>query len=149
MGTGERRLVDSFWDLRDNAGFTWFGEPDARWEPVFGALAADLPESERPSPRTPGQGPFVSVAKMHDYLSALGWTDVTTETLVHEVGVRDADHWFEWTWSQGYRYVLEKLEALELLEAARDRVTGVLEEMAAREGGLAWRAEVHATLART
>ena len=29
MGTGERRLVDSFWDLRDNAGFTWFGEPDA------------------------------------------------------------------------------------------------------------------------
>ena len=81
---------------------------------MFGALAADLPESERPSPRTPGQGPFVSVAKMHDYLSALGWTDVTTETLVHEVGVRDADHWFEWTWSQGYRYVLEKLEALEL-----------------------------------
>ena len=130
-------------------GFTWFGEPDARWDPVFGALASDLPEDERPPPRTPGQGPFVSVARMHDHLSALGWSDVTTETLVHEVRVRDADHWFEWTWSQGYRFVLERLEALDLLAAARDRVTRLLEEMAARDGGLAWRAEVHATLART
>ena len=129
-------------------GFTWFGEPDARWEPVFSALTADLPEGERPSTRTPGQGPFDSVTRMHDHLSAQGWTDVTTDTLVHEVRVRDADHWFEWTWSQGYRFVLEKLEALELLDAARDRVTRLLEEMAARDGGLAWRAEVHATLAR-
>ena len=130
-------------------GFTWFGEPDARWEPVFGALAADLPEVERPSTRTPGQGPFVSVATMHDHLAAQGWTDVTTETLVHEVRVRDADHWFEWSWSQGYRFVLEKLEARDLLAAARDRVSRLLEEMAARDGGLAWRAEVHATLACT
>lgn len=130
-------------------GFTWFGEPDTRWEPVFAALAADLPEGERPSTRTPGQGPFVSVSRMHDHLSGRGWTDVTTETLVHEVRVRDADHWFEWTWSQGFRFVLEKLEARHLLAAARDRVSRLLEEMAARDGGLAWRAEVHATLART
>jgi hypothetical protein len=74
---------------------------------------------------------------------------VTTETLVHEVRVRDADHWFEWTWSQGYRFVLEKLEARDLIAAARGRVSGLLEEMAARDGGLAWRAEVHATLACT
>jgi ubiquinone/menaquinone biosynthesis C-methylase UbiE len=128
-------------------GFTWFGEPDASWEPVYGALAADLPKEERPPPRTPGKGPFVSVATMHDHLVTRGWADVTTETLVHELRVRDADHWFEWTWSQGYRFVLEKLEARHLLAAARDRVTRVLEEMAARDGGLAWRAEVHATLA--
>jgi ubiquinone/menaquinone biosynthesis C-methylase UbiE len=130
-------------------GFTWFGEPDARWDPVFGALVADLPEDERPPSRAPGEGPFVSVASMHDHLSAQGWTDVTTETLVHEVRVRDADHWFEWTWSQGFRFVLEKLEARDLLPAARDRVGRLLEEMAARDGGLAWRAEVHATVART
>ncbi|MGZ5399321.1 MAG: hypothetical protein ACXWDM_04860, partial [Nocardioides sp.] len=97
----------------------------------------------------PGQGPFVSVARMHDHLYAQGWTDVTTETLVHEVQVRDADHWFEWTWSQGYRFVLEKLEARDLLAAARDRVSRLLEALAARHGGLVWRAEVHATLART
>jgi ubiquinone/menaquinone biosynthesis C-methylase UbiE len=130
-------------------GFTWFGEPDARWDPVFGALVADLPADERPPSRAPGEGPFVSVASMPDHLSARGWTDVTTETLVHEVRVRDADHWFEWTWSQGYRYVLEQLEASDLLTAARDRVGRVLDEMAARDGGLTWRAEVHATLART
>ena len=130
-------------------GFTWFGEPDARWKPVFDALAADLPEGEGPSTRTPGQGPFVSVATMHDHLAAQGWTDVTTETLLHEVRVRDADHWFEWTWSQGYRFVLEKLEARDLLATARDRVSRLLEEMAARDTRLAWRAEVHATLACT
>jgi hypothetical protein len=114
---------------------------------VFGALAADLPESERPTARTSGQGPFVSVATTHDHLHAQGWTDVTTETLLHEVRVRDADHWFEWTWSQGYRFVLEKLEARGLLTGARDRVSRLLEDMAARDGGLAWRAEVRATLA--
>jgi len=72
---------------------------------------------------------------------------VTTETLEHEVRVRDVDHWFEWTWSQGYRYVLERLEARDLLPAAHDRVARLLEAMAARDGGLAWRTEVHATLA--
>ena len=130
-------------------GFTWFGEPDTRWVPVFDALSADLPDDERPPTRVSGQGPFDSVARMHDHLSTLGWTDVTTETLVHEVRVRDADHWFEWTWSQGYRFVLERLDAHDLLAAARERVTRLLGEMAARDRGLAWRAEVHATLART
>jgi ubiquinone/menaquinone biosynthesis C-methylase UbiE len=128
-------------------GFTWFGEPDTRWEPVFGALTADLPQDE--AARRPGQGPFASVASMHEHLATQGWTGVSTETLVHEVRVRDADHWFEWTWSQGYRFVLERLEANDLLTAARDRVGRVLDEMAARDGGLTWRAEVHATLART
>ena len=128
-------------------GFTWFGEPDARWEPVFAALGADLPKDERPSARTPEQGPFASVERMHDHLSAQGWTDVTTETLLHEVRVRDADHWFEWSWSHGYRSVLEKLEARDLLAAAHDRVGRLLVEMSARDGGLAWRAEVHATIA--
>lgn len=128
-------------------GFTWFGEPDARWDPVFGALGADLPDDERPSSRSSERGPFGSVATMHEHLAAHGWTDVTTETQVREVWVRDADHWFDWTWSQGYRFVLEKLEALDLLAPARDRVRGVLEEMAARDGGLSWRTEVHATLA--
>jgi SAM-dependent methyltransferase len=128
-------------------GFTWFGEPDARWEPVLRALGADLPEDERPSSRPSGQGPFGSVPTMHEHLATQGWTDVTTETQVHEVRVRDADHWFEWTWSQGYRFVLEKLDVLDLLAPARKRVNGLLEEMASRDGGLSWRAEVHATLA--
>jgi SAM-dependent methyltransferase len=128
-------------------GFTWFGEPDAHWEPVFGALVADLPEGDRPPTRTPGQGPFVSVATMHDHLAAQGWADVSTETLEHDVRVRDTDHWFEWTWSQGYRYVLEKLEARDLLAAARDRVGRLLEAMAASDDGLSWRTQVHATLA--
>ena len=135
------RLVDG-----GRLGFTWFGEPDSRWESVWAALGADLPEGERPS-RAFAQGPFGSVTEMHDHLAALGWRDVTTETLVLDVRVRDADHWFEWSWSQGYRHVLEKLEARGLLGAARNRVRPRLEEMAGPDGALVWRAEVHATLA--
>ena len=113
--------LDGYRDLlaaQGRLGFTWFGEPDARWDPVFGALGADLPDGDRPPPRAPAQDPFSSVASMHDHLSARGWTDPTTQTLVHEVRVRDADHWFEWTWSQGYRFVLEKLEVRATLARA-------------------------------
>ena len=126
-------------------GFTWFGAPDARWGPVFAALTEDLPESERP-PRRTGAGAFASVPAMHDHLAAQGWSDVTTETRVHEVRVRDADHWFEWTWSQGFRFVLENLEARGLLAAAASASRSI-EELAAGEDQLAWRAEVHATVA--
>ncbi len=128
-------------------GFTWFGERDKRWDPVFGALTADLPDSEKP-PRNTAGGPFTSVEAMHTHLEAGGWSDVTTETLTHDVQVRDADHWFEWTWSQGFRFVLENLEARGLLDTARQRVDRLIAELAASAGELRWRAEVHATVAR-
>lgn len=128
-------------------GFTWFGGRDTRWDPVFAALTADLPESERPT-GPPTGGAFGSVEAMHAHLEQRGWSDVTTETSIHDVHVRDSDHWFEWTWSQGFRFVLENLETRGLLEAARARVDRLLNEMAADAGELSWRAEVHATLAR-
>lgn len=127
-------------------GFTWFGEPDPRWRPVFEALQADIPEQERPRP--PGSdGPFASVAAMHDHLTARGWSGVRTQTREIDVRVRDAEHWFEWNWSQGYRFALERLDSAGLLEAARERVRVLLDEMAAAPTGLTWRAEVHATTA--
>lgn len=128
-------------------GFTWFGEGDKRWEPVFAALMADLPEEKRPKPPGAG-GPFTSIDAMHAHLAGQGFTEVRTETLRFDVTVRDTDHWFEWTWSQGYRFALEALESAGLLEAARERVTGALAELVADRGSLTWRAEVHATLAR-
>jgi SAM-dependent methyltransferase len=126
-------------------GFTWFGERDQRWDPVFVALTADLPDGERPS-RPAGDGPFSSIEVMHGHLADLGWAEVTTETLVHDVVVRDVDHWFEWTWSQGFRFVLENLEARGLIAPARERVAVEIDRLATG-GELAWRAEVHATLA--
>ena len=84
---------------------------------------------------------------MHEHLTTQGWSNPTTETREHVVRVRDADHWFEWTWSQGFRFVLENLAARGLLDAATERASRVIEELAAAEGELAWRAEVHATVA--
>lgn len=127
-------------------GFTWFGRPDDRWRPVFEALQADIPEERRPRPPGP-DGPFSGVAAMHDHLAARGWSDARTRTLQLDVRVRDADHWFEWTWSQGYRFALELLQADGRLDAARERVEPVLARLAAEPAGLAWRAEVHATVA--
>jgi trans-aconitate methyltransferase len=128
-------------------GFTWFGEPDPRWEPAFHALLADVPPDQRP-PNPSSRGPFASVAALHDYLAAQGWNGLTTETLVQESSVRDADHWFDWMWSQGFRFALERLEAQGLLASARHRVEAVLDDLLAREGRLSWQSEVHATVAR-
>lgn len=128
-------------------GFTWFGEDDKGWQPVFGALMADIPEERRPRPPGSG-GPFASIDAMHAHLADQGWTDVSTETMRFDVTVRDAEHWFEWTWSQGYRFALEALQGAGLLDAARERVAAPLAELAAERGGLTWRAEVHATVAR-
>jgi len=127
-------------------GFTWFGEPDRGWEPVFDALVAEVPKDQI-GPDPGSGGPFGSVESLHAYLAEHGWTNVSTETMVHEARVRDADHWFEWAWSQGYRHLLERLETLGLLESAQERAAVVLSDLAAREGGLSWRAEVRATVA--
>lgn len=128
-------------------GFTWFGEPDQRWETVFDTLASVLPDGKRPPSRPGSDGPFASVEAMHGFLSERGWSDVTTETQSFEVTVRDADHWFEWSWSQGYRFMMERIEAEGRMDRAREAVDPLLAAMAG-EGGLSWRAEVHATLAR-
>lgn len=128
-------------------GFTWFGTPDTRWNPVYDALGSVLPEDQRQPSRTPGGGAFASPDAMHAHLTGLGWRDVSTRALVHEVRVRDAEHWFEWTWSQGYRFLLEKLEGQGLLDRARERAEPVLAGLAA-DGGLTWRSEVRCTLAR-
>lgn len=125
-------------------GFTWFGTFDDRWVPVYDALLADIPLEQRQPAGPPKEGPFASLAAMHGHLSAQGWRGVGTETLHHEVRFRDADHWFEWTWSQGYRFVLEKLQGQGLLDAARARVDRALAQM----GDLRWRTQVHCTSAR-
>lgn len=123
-------------------GFTWPGALDAPQEAVFNALEADLPESDQPL----DDGPFESPAAMHTYLTEQGWSDPTTETRVHLVRLSDADHWFEWSWSHGYRRLLEELQEQGLLTAARERATPLIDKMIADEGGLVWPMEVHATV---
>ena len=128
-------------------GFTWFGEPDPRWRPAFETLSSFLPEEQRQPYGPPRSGPFASVEQMHDFLTAHGYSDVTTETAELEVRVRDVDHWFDWNWSQGYRMLMEQLDAQGDLEAARQRVEPILAELADGDG-LCWRAVVHASVAR-
>lgn len=129
-------------------GFTWFGAPDPRWEPVFEALGSVLPADQRP-PRRPGtDGAFASPQAMADFLGERGWHDVDTSDMEIVVRVRDADHWFAWSWSQGYRTMLERIEAHGALDEARARVEPLLERLA-DDGGLEWRALIRCTLARS
>lgn len=128
-------------------GFTWFGPPDPRWEPVFEALGSVLPADQR-LPRRPGtDGPFAGPEAMHAFLGERGWREVDTTEAEIVVHVRDADHWFEWSWSQGYRAMLERVDALGAMAEARARVEPLLERLAA-DGGLEWRALVRCTVAR-
>lgn len=128
-------------------GFTWFGRPDPRWEPVFEALGSVLPAEQRP-PRRPGtDGPFASPDAMAGFLAERGWRDVATSDEELSVRVRDADHWFEWSWSAGYRMMLERIEALGAMAEARARVEPLLADLA-DDRGLEWRAQIHCTVAR-
>ena len=55
---------------------------------------------------------------------------------------------FTWSWSQGYRTMLERIEAHGALDEARARVEPLLERLA-DDGGLEWRALIRCTLARS
>lgn len=126
-------------------GFTWFGDDDPDWKPVFDELIGSLPEEMRPA--VGDSGPFTAVDCMHAELAAHGFTDVDTVTETVVSGVVDVDHWWRWTWSQGYRFVLEHLQARRELAEARERVDALLRERMGADG-LRWRTEVHCTLAR-
>lgn len=129
-------------------GFTWFGLPDPDWEPVFEALSSVLPSDQRIARRPGADGPFASVEAMEDLLGGRGWRHVTTSRAELAVRVRDADHWFAWCWSQGYRTILERIEAAGELPRARTLIEPLLHELGQRRGGLAWRAVIHVTTAR-
>lgn len=128
-------------------GLTWFGAGDDSWADVMGAIVGALPEDARPPRDTTSRGPFASVEALEAALVERGFRDVSTTTSRVALEFTDPDQWWDWTWSQGQRFLLERHEALGTLDTVRDAVQPILEARA-RDGGLSWWTEIRVTLAR-
>ena len=126
--------------------FSWFGDDDARWDPVYAALAADVPAEERQA-RRPGGGPFSSVVALEDAVRAAGFGEVGTHEVRMEIAVPDGRTWWDEQWTHGRRAQLERLERLGVLEATRDRVVAAVDTLREPDGTLAWRPTLRHTVA--
>lgn len=128
--------------------FSWLGDADESWDEIHDALAADIPDEQRPLRGTPRQGPFSGIDAMASFLTETGFGDHRTETHRITVELTEADPYWKWMWSQGMRYLLEQLQAAGLLAAAQERVQPLLEERLQRDGVLRWWTDVRYTVAR-
>ncbi len=126
--------------------FSWFGDDDPRWEPVYAALAADVPAEQRQA-RRPGGGPFSSVAALEDAVRAAGFGEVRTHEVRMEVAVPDGRTWWDEQWTHGRRAQLERLEQLGVLEPTRERVVAAVDALREPDGTLAWRPTLRHTVA--
>jgi ubiquinone/menaquinone biosynthesis C-methylase UbiE len=145
-----RQAIRSYRQLlspRGRLAFSWFAGDDARWEPVFEALVADLPEAERSPRRTHEDGPFGGPTAMDSFLTHAGYTPVTH---VETVTVRYPDEatWRTSLWSHGMRGTVEKLRDAGLLEAALARATGELDAVRGEDGSFEWIPRIAYTVAR-
>ncbi len=134
--------------LRPNGrlAFSWFAREEARWDPVFEALVAELPESAR-GPRRPGQdGPFANPQAMADFLTDAGYSSVTE---VEPVAVRFPDEatWWATLWSHERRAAMEKLRDEGVLESTVARMSGVLDAVRTPDGELEWAPSIAYTVA--
>ncbi|WP_107771626.1 class I SAM-dependent methyltransferase [Nocardioides sediminis] len=127
-------------------GLTWFGAVDTSWEAVHTAVVGGLPEADRP-PRVTTAGPFSSVASLEDLLREHGYDDVVTTERRVDVAFTGPGQWWDWSWSQGQRVLLEAHERNGTLAALREAVDPLLEEWAA-EDRLTWWTDVRCTTAR-
>ena len=127
--------------------FSWFGDDDPRWNPVYEALASGFPEEER-SARRPGGDVFASVAGVEGALRGAGFHDPVTAEVVMEVPVPDGSTWWDTQWTHGRRFAMERLEQLGTIGAARERTVPAVDALREPDGTLAWRPTIRHTVAR-
>jgi hypothetical protein len=128
-------------------GLTWFGDADESWNDEYGLLVSSLPEESRPLGNIAKQGPFASVEELEGVLAERGFADVTTTELRVRVDFADPQQWWDWTWSQGQRSLLELHQAHGSLDEVSAQVQALLEARA-DAGTLGWWTDIRVTLAR-
>jgi len=126
--------------------FSWFGGDDARWEPVYAELLADVPAEERRA-RRPGGGPFSSVDALEEAVRRAGFAEVRTHEVRMQVAVPDGRTWWDEQWAHGRRAQLERLAELGVLEPTRARAVAAVDALREPDGTLAWRPTVRHTVA--
>jgi ubiquinone/menaquinone biosynthesis C-methylase UbiE len=107
-------------------GVSTFGPAAPIWSQLDEIFTPYLPQQLLDA-RTSGRaGPFSSDATMEELFVGAGLTDVRTRTVQVEAVLRDADHWYEFSWSHGQRVMWGCVP-----QAERETVRGKAYEMLA------------------
>jgi ubiquinone/menaquinone biosynthesis C-methylase UbiE len=126
-------------------GVATFGPAAPIWSQIDGIFTPYLPQHLLDA-RTSGRaGPFGSDAGMEELFRGAGLTDVRTVTTAVDAVLRDADHWYEFSWSHGQRVMWEHVPEAER-GAVRDAAYQLLESARAGDGTIRLGQEVRYTL---
>ncbi len=126
-------------------GLTTFPpQPPGVWSDVATRIASWLPGGGTGA--RPDQAPLAEPEALAAAVRAAGFADVRTETVPHDTGFRDVDHWWEWAWSIGQRAALERVPPGEL-PAFRAELSDLLRPHAEADGSLRLRQLVTYTVA--
>jgi len=129
-------------------GFSSFSGDDERWEVLYEALEPYLPPgAELRRHIAPPDHPFHLTSTLTRMLVDAGFTEARH---VHEpftVRFRDPQQWWDWSWANGQRAVLERIPA-EQLPAARQAALSALSRLREPDGTLELRVVARFSLGR-
>ncbi len=97
--------------LTISSGWWWEGDDRWRWHgELLESLGVDIRSENRR---------FATRSQVESYLEAANFVDVTVLQEQFELAFADAEEWWRWAWSHGYRRVLESMDrkSLERYEA--------------------------------
>jgi O-methyltransferase / aklanonic acid methyltransferase len=122
-----------------------FGPDDERWEPLYRALFADVPD-DLGRLLTPSGESFSSDARISALLAAAGFGPVRHVTETYDIVFAGPDEWLAWSRSHGALAYWDAIPA-DRLGFARTAAGAVLERLRDAEGRLHVRTPVRYTVA--
>lgn len=129
-------------------GFSSFSGDDERWEVLHRAVAPYLPPGvELRRHVAPPDHPFHLTSTLTRMLIDAGFADARH---VHEpftARFRDPQHWWDWSWANGQRAMLQRIP-VEQLAAAREAALAALSTLCEPDGSLELRVVARFSLGR-
>jgi len=124
-----------------------FASDDPRWNPVFEFMRRYVP-TEVPVAQIPPPGWHRGDDSVAATLSAAGFTGITSTTNVFTTRFRDADHWIDFSYSNGMRAYWESVTDPDEARDLRAGVVDAVESLREDNGQLAMHTGVRFTTAR-
>lgn len=112
---------------------TTFGGDDERWTWLEDLQREFLPTREPMRP--PGAGLFATTEKVDGIVSGAGFVDVRSVVETHDVWFRDAQQWWDWSWSHGARAFWDRVPA-DRVDECRAAAFAQLSRIAEADGSL-------------
>ena len=141
--------VKNWYDLLvpgGRVGVSTFGVQDPLWLEVDSVFTPYLPKQLLDARTSGTSGPFGSDAGVAALFERAGFTGVRTTNLDVTVTFKDADQWYDWSWSHGQRAMWEFVPEDRRPEV-RSAATQALEAARTAAGALALTQQIRYTLA--